>query len=45
MLWKVLQLRAVLHEHFEAVTKRVIARAMGTEAGDVELRDGPAIEA
>lgn len=38
------QLQAVLHEHFEAVTKRVIARAMGTEDSDVELRDGPAIE-
>jgi hypothetical protein len=28
----------VLHEHFDAVTKRVIAQAIGTEDGDVELR-------
>ena len=32
------QLQTVLHEHFEAVTKRVIAQAMGTEDSDVELR-------
>jgi hypothetical protein len=30
----------VLHEHFEAVTKRVIAQAIGAEDGDVELREG-----
>ena len=40
-LWpEFLQLQIVLHEHFEAVTKRVIAQAIGAEAGDVELRDG-----
>ena len=36
------QLQAVLHEHFDAVTKRVIAQALGTEGGDVELREGQA---
>ena len=40
-----LQLQSVLHDHFEAVTKRVIAQAMGTEDSDVELRDGTALEA
>ena len=45
-LWpEFVQLQTVLHEHFEAVTKRVIAQAIGADAGDVELRDGPAIEA
>lgn len=45
-LWpEFLQLQTVLHEHFEAVTKRVIAQAMGTEDGDVELREGQALEA
>ena len=45
-LWpEFLQLQTVLHEHFEAVTKRVIAQAIGAEEGDVELRDGPALEA
>ena len=39
------QLQSVLHDHFEAVTKRVIAQAMGTEDRDVELRDGTAHEA
>ena len=40
-LWpEFLQLQTVLHEHFEAVTTRVIAQAIGAEAGDVELRDG-----
>jgi hypothetical protein len=44
-LWpEFLQLQAVLHEHFEAVTKRVIAQAMGTGDGDVELRDEPALD-
>ena len=44
-LWpEFLQLQTVLHEHFEAVTKRVIAQAIGTEDGDVELRAGPALE-
>jgi hypothetical protein len=38
-----LQLQAVLHEHFEAVTRRVVAQAMGTAGGDVELRDGPVV--
>lgn len=45
-LWpEFLQLQAVLHEHFEAITKRVIAQAIGTEDSDVELREGPALEA
>ncbi len=39
------QLQAVLHEHFETVTKRVIAQAIGTEEGDVEMREGQALEA
>ena len=45
-LWpEFLQLQTVLHEHFEAVTKRVIAQAIGTEGGDVELREGQVLEA
>ena len=45
-LWpEFLQLQTVLHEHFEAVTRRVIAQAIGTEEGDVELREGQALEA
>ena len=45
-LWpEFLQLQTVLHDHFEAVTKRVIARAIGTEDSDVELRDGQALQA
>jgi hypothetical protein len=45
-LWpEFLQLQSVLHEHFEAVTNRVIAQAIGADAGDVELREGPALEA
>jgi hypothetical protein len=45
-LWpEFLQLQTVLHGHFEAVTKRVIAQAIGTEDGDVELRDGQPLEA
>jgi len=44
-LWpEFLQLQTVLHEHFEAVTKRVIAQAIGTESGDVELREGQVLE-
>jgi hypothetical protein len=44
-LWpEFLQLQTVLHEHFEAVTKRVIAQAIGTEGGDVELREGQTLE-
>ena len=39
-----LQLQAVLHQHFAAVTKRVIAEAMGTEDGDVDVREGLALE-
>ena len=40
-LWpELLQLQTVLHEHFEAVTKRVIGQAIGADAGDVELREG-----
>ena len=42
---EVIQLQTVLHEHFEAVTKRVIAQAIGSEDGDVELREGQALEA
>jgi hypothetical protein len=34
------QCQAVLHEHFEAVTRRVIAEALGRSGADVELRDG-----
>ncbi len=45
-LWpEFLQLQAVLHEHFEAVTKRVIAQAIGAAGDDVELRKGQALEA
>jgi hypothetical protein len=44
-LWpEFLQLQTVLHEHFEAITKRVIAQAIGTEDGDVEVREGLALE-
>jgi hypothetical protein len=44
-LWpEFLQLQNVLHEHFEAVTKRVMAQAIGTEDGDVELRQGQVLE-
>jgi hypothetical protein len=44
-LWpEFLQLQTVLHEHFEAVTKRVIAQAIGTEGDDVEVREGQALE-
>ena len=39
------QLREVLHEHFATVTKRVIAQALGTEDGDVEMREGQRFEA
>lgn len=39
------QLQGVLHEHFEAVTKRVIAQAIGGEDGDIEMREGPSLEA
>lgn len=35
------QLQAVLHEHFETVTRRVIAQALGETNGDVEERDRP----
>ncbi len=38
------QLQAVLHEHFEAVTKRVIAQAIGTQGGDVEMREGQTVD-
>jgi hypothetical protein len=38
------QLQAVLHEHFEAVTKRVIAQALGTEDTDADVREGQALE-
>jgi hypothetical protein len=44
-LWpEFIQLQAVLHEHFEAVTKRVIAQAIGTESADVEVRDEQALD-
>ncbi len=44
-LWpEFLQLQTVLHEHFESVTKRVIAQAIGTESGDVELQEGQVLE-
>lgn len=39
------QLQAVLHEHFEAVTKRVIAQAIGIDEGDVEMREGQTLDA
>ena len=38
------QLQHVLHEHFEAITKRVIAQAIGAEGGDVEVREGLSLE-
>lgn len=44
-LWPEFLLQTVLHEHFKAVTKRVIAQAIGTEDDDVELREGQALEA
>ncbi len=44
-LWpEFLQLQAVLHEHFEAVTKRVIAQALGTEDTEAEVREGQSLE-
>lgn len=36
------QLQRVLHEHFEAVTKRVIAQAIGSDDAEVEVREGQA---
>jgi hypothetical protein len=36
--------QALLHEHFAAVTKRVIARAVGRDDADVEVREGPTLE-
>lgn len=36
------QAQAVLHEHFEAVTRRVIAQAIGEHGEDVEVREGTA---
>ena len=38
------QLRAILHAHFESVTKRVIARTMGADDAEVEIREGQTIE-
>jgi len=38
------QFQAVLHEHFEAVTKRVIARAIGPKDAEVEIREGQELE-
>jgi hypothetical protein len=44
-LWpEFLQLQSVLHEHFEAVTKRVIAQAIGTDDSDAEVREGQSLE-
>jgi len=44
-LWpEFLQLQAVLHQHFAAVTTRVIAEAMGTQDGDIDVREGQALE-
>ena len=44
-LWpEFVQLQEVLHQHFAAVTKRVIAEAMGTADGDVDVREGQALE-
>lgn len=39
------QSQAVLHEHFAAVTKRVIAQAIGTDDAEVEVREGQTLEA
>ena len=40
-LWPAFQQsQAVLHEHFEAVTKRVIAQAIDARETDVEVREG-----
>ena len=38
------QPQTVLHEHFETVTKRVIAQVIGTEEGDLKMREGQALE-
>lgn len=38
------QAQAVLHEHFEAVTRRVIAQAIGGTGDDVEVREGNVLE-
>jgi len=35
------QFQAVLHEHFDTVTKRVIGQALGEAGSEVEERDGP----
>lgn len=39
------QSQAVLYEHFAAVTKRVIAAAIGSNDPEVEIREGEAAEA
>ena len=39
------QCQAVLYDHLEVVTKRVIAQAIGGADGDVEIREGQALEA
>ena len=39
------QSQAVLHEHFAAVTKRVIAQAIGSDDAEVEVREGQTLEA
>jgi len=35
------QFRSVLHEHFTAVTRRVISQALGESGSDVEVREEP----
>ena len=39
------QSQSVLHEHLAAVTERIIAQAIGSDPGDVEVREGPTLEA
>lgn len=38
------QAQAVLHEHFEAVTRRVIAQAIGESGDDAEVREVRSLE-
>jgi hypothetical protein len=39
------QAQALLHEHFEAVTRRVVAQAIGGADEEVEVREGHGLEA
>ncbi len=39
------QSQAVLYQHLEGVTRRVIAQAIGGADADVEVRDGQRLEA